>query len=157
MFPMSGSEDSDKHNTGGSGHGHGARTGSGRSQGVGISAPHRAHVPAWSSDTKCHQEKPGVPGVLEKVTAPPGFPGVLEKVTASLGVQRVLEEMMAPPGVPGDPWSREHGAQWPCVAARYSRGKQWGGWMRQGQSGWKGLVGSLGWAGVPGVGSAPPS
>ena len=196
-------------------------TGLGRGQdGVGggrLCSP-QSSCPCTSSDTRCHQEKPGLPGVLEEVTAlpglpgvlekvtappgvqrvleevtappgvpgvleevtaplgvqrvleevtaPPGVPGVLEEVTAPLGVQRVLEEVMAPPGVPGDQWSRQHGAQWPCMAAGYSRDKQWGGWMRQGQSGWKGLAGRLGWAawrgvwagqGYLGVGSAPPS
>ena len=144
-------------------------TGLGRGQdGVGggrLCSP-QSSCPCTSSDTRCHQEKPGLPGVLEEVTALPGVPGVLEKVTAPPGVQRVLEEVMAPPGVPGDQWSRQHGAQWPCMAAGYSRDKQWGGWMRQGQSGWKGLAGRLGWAawrgvwagqGYLGVGSAPPS
>ena len=75
MLPMWRSKDSNKHNTGGSAHG--ARTGSGPGQGVGVSAPHRAYVPAWSSDTKSHQEKCGVQGALEKVTAPPGVLGAL--------------------------------------------------------------------------------
>lgn len=51
VLPMWRSEDSKKHNTGGSAHGHGARTGSGPGQGVGVSAPtelmsqHGAHTP----------------------------------------------------------------------------------------------------------------
>ena len=149
MFPTWRSGDSGKHNTGGSGHGHGAWTGPGRGPGWRLCPP-QSSCPCTSSDTRCHQEKPGLPGVLEEVTALPGVPGVLEEVTAPPGVPGVLEEVMAPPGVPGDQWSRQHGAQWPCMAAGYSRDKQWGGWMRQRQSGWKGLAGSLGWAGVPG-------
>lgn len=77
VLPVWRSKYSNKHNTGGSAHGHGAQTGSGPGQGVDVSAPHRAHVPAWSSDTKGHQEKCGVQGALEKVTAPPGVLGGL--------------------------------------------------------------------------------
>lgn len=79
VLPVWSSEDSNKHNKGGSAHGHRPRTGSGPGQGVGVSAPHRAHVPVWSSDTKGHQEKCGVQGVLEKVTDPPGVPGGLRE------------------------------------------------------------------------------